>query len=97
MNGLIEGIWFSKYTRFDVNVIEDYHVKGTFAPDAPSDIDYFGYRDTDFYVVKAFGVDAVGEYEMNEHEIEQFVKNNEHAILLKVQDTIDKMEKDNAI
>jgi hypothetical protein len=90
MNGLIENIIFSRYTKFDVNVIEDYNIKGTFDPNAACDIEYYGYRDTDFVVTRAVGVDAVGEYEMTEEEIQSFVDNNRHAILLLVQCAIDK-------
>lgn len=93
MTGLIEGIVFSKYTTFDVFVIEDYNIKGTFHPDAASDIEYYGYRDTDFYIVKAWGTDAVGSYEMTEDEIQNLIDNNKDKILLMVQDEIDKRSK----
>lgn len=95
MNGLIEGIKFSDYTIIDVIVIEDYHVKGSFHPDAASDIDYFGYRDTDFFVHKAYGVDKLGTFEFTQDEISNLVENNYDKLMLCVQNAIDNLENDN--
>ena len=97
MNGLIEDIVFSRYTRFSVNVIDDFNIKGSFNPDAACDIEYFGFRDTDFVVTSAVGIDAVGEYDMTQEEIQQFVDNNYNALLLLVQDKIDKLGEENGI
>lgn len=93
MNGLIEDIKFSKYTTYSVNVIEDYNVPGSFRHDAACDIDYYGYRDTDFVVTEAWCRTAVGSFQMSQEELEFFVEKNHNTLLLQVQDMIDKTEK----
>lgn len=41
---------FSDNIRFSVTDIEDYNIKGSFDPNAASDIEFYGYRETTFTV-----------------------------------------------
>lgn len=41
---------WSPNIRFSVTDIEDYNIKGSFDPNAASDIEFFGYRETTFTV-----------------------------------------------
>lgn len=81
---------FSEYTRFNVTDIEDYHVKGTFDPNAACDTEFYGYRETIFRVSHAEGKDSIGWWMFNEDELRYFIEKNDYQITLIVQDAIDK-------
>ena len=81
---------FSKYTRFNVIDVEDYHVKGSFDPQASCDTEFYGHRETTFTVQSAEGKDSIGWWEFDKDELEYFVEKNGSAITLIVQDAIDK-------
>ena len=84
------GLTFSEYTSFDVTHVEDYHVKGTFNPNAVSDIEFYGYRETTFNVSSAQGKDSVGWWPFDEAELQYFAEKNDDSITLIVQNAIDK-------
>ena len=83
---------FSKNIRFDVEDVEDYHIVGTFDPNAACDTEFFGYRETTFNVVN------VETYHWNlgrwwpddEETTKEFIKHFDDRITLIVQDAIDK-------
>lgn len=81
---------FSEYTRFDVTEVEDYHIVGSFNPNAVSDIEFYGYRETTFKVSSAQGKDNIGWWRFDEDELRYFIESNNDAITLIVQDAIDK-------
>lgn len=81
---------FSEYTRFNVTDIEDYHVKGSFNPNAVCDTEFYGYRETTFNVHSAEGKDSIGWWLFDEDELRYFKENNNDAITLIVHDAIDK-------
>ena len=86
------GLTFSEYTRFDVTDVEDYNVGGSFNPNAVSDIEFYGYRETTFSVSSAQGKDKLTGYwwQFNEDELRYFAENNDDTLTLIVQDAIDK-------
>lgn len=84
------GLTFSEYTKFDVIDVEDYHVKGSFNPNAVSDIEFYGYRETTFRVSAAQGKDSVGWWKFDEDELRYLIEQNDSRITLIVQDAIDK-------
>lgn len=80
-----------------VNVIHDYHVKGSFSPDAPSDLDYYGYRETEFEVVKIIAsADDGATAILSEESAEQYVDKFVDVIELCIQDTLDDLAADEA-
>lgn len=83
---------FSEYTRFNVTDIEDYHVKGSFNPNAVCDTEFYGYRETTFNVHSAEGKDSIGWWSFDEDELRYFVSKNDGAITLIVQNEIDKQK-----
>ena len=84
------GLKFSEYTRFDVTDVEDYNVNGTFNPNAVSDIEFYGYRETTFKVSSAQGKDSIGYWPFDEDELRYFAEKNDSLITLIVQNAIDK-------
>lgn len=83
---------FSEYTRFNVNDVEDYHVKGSFNPNAVCDTEFYGYRETTFNVHSAEGKDSIGYWPFDEDELRYFKEKNDDAITLIVQNEIDKQK-----
>lgn len=87
--------------RYHVTVISDYHIEGSFDPEAPSDLDYYGYRDTEIEVERVEEL-----YHMNgkpqmwiallDYESEPHIESNIDKITLLVQDAIDILEEDTA-
>lgn len=87
----IENIEFSPYTRFSVENISDYHVKGSFDPSASCDTEFYGCRETSFDITVVEGTDATLEWwPFNEVELDYFKTTYEDKIVLLVQDAIDK-------
>lgn len=82
---------FSEYTRFSVSDIEDYHVKGTFNPNAVCDTEFYGYRETTFNIHSAEGKDGIGWSNLDEDELRYFVSKNDSALTLIVQNEIDRI------
>lgn len=81
---------WSEKTRFSVTDVEDYNIKGTFDPNSPSDIEFFGYRETLFTVssvqveiADGLWVEDLFEYAHN------FALDNDDQITLIVQNAID--------
>lgn len=85
-----ENVVFSPYTKFDVIVVSDYNIEGSFSPNAPSDHDYYGYRETEFTVTRAIGITADEEFEFDQDELNYFIENNSEKIEVIVQNLIDK-------
>jgi hypothetical protein len=85
---------FDSSTRLTVDVHNDYHVPGSFEPEAPCDIDFYGHRETDFEVVKVevqwllAGTPYIW-VPMLDHEIDAFCDKNIDKLMLLVQDAID--------
>lgn len=85
------GLTFSEYTKFDVTDVEDYNINGSFNPNAVSDIEFYGYRETTFRVSSAKTKNSRGEWwPVHEDELRYFAEKNDDAITLIVQDAIDK-------
>ncbi len=90
-----------KGIRYNVTVTNDYHIKGSFDPDAPSDLDYYGYRDTELEVTSVSVMWHTGDkaymwVPMLDDEVDAHVESNIDKITLLVQDAIDIMEEDAA-
>lgn len=87
----IDNIVFSQHTRFSVENVSDYHVKGSFDPNASCDTEFFGYRETSFDITTVEGTDSTLKWwPFNEVELDYFKKTYEDKIVLLVQDAIDK-------
>lgn len=85
------GLIFSEYTRFDVTEVEDYNVRGSFNPNAVSDIEFYGYRETTFKVSSAQTKNSRCEWTpVDDNEVRYFAEKNDNALTLIVQDAIDK-------
>lgn len=80
---------FSEHTRFNVEDVEDYEVVGSFDPNSPSDIEFYGFRETTFRVSSAEGKDSVGWWAFDEDELRYFAEKNDDKITLIVQNRID--------
>lgn len=87
----------SEHTRFSVEVTDDYNVKGSFDPNAASDLEFFGYRETHWNIISAVGKDSLGWWPMLDAEVEIMVNRHEDKITLIVQDALDELEADNAV
>ena len=76
-----------------VEVTEDYKVVGSFDPNAPSDLDYFGYRDTEFEVKAVVAKENnAAQLPMDEEWGLIWADERIDSITLKVQDALDEME-----
>lgn len=83
-------IQFSDTIRILVEVFDDYKVEGSFDPNAASDLDYYGYRDTQFDVVDVFELtDVVGYLAIHRDLLPDFLREHEGLIVLAVQDHLD--------
>lgn len=87
------GLKFSKNVRFDVEVISDYKIEGTFNPNAACDTEYYGYRETDFKLTNVESlVDRVG-YELwlpdTQEVVDDFYEYFYHKLTLIIQNAID--------
>jgi hypothetical protein len=94
MKDYIYNLWHKEQrVMFNVRVNDDYKVPATFDHDSPSDLDYFGYRETDFTVVAAWqhGDDRNYPHKMSESEIAQFVERECDLLELIVQDKLDEL------
>lgn len=88
-------IRFLKHYTVYVEVTEDYHVKGSFDPNAACDIDYFGVRDTEFEVIEVIDHRRNrAKLPMHEEERNYWVEQNYNRLLLAVQDELDKVDVD---
>lgn len=82
----------SEHTRFTVEVIDDYNVKGSFDPNAASDVEFFGYRETQWDLLSADGKDSVGWWPMTGEELSCLMKRYEDKMTTIIQDAIDDLE-----
>jgi len=71
-----------------VDLEDDYRVEGSFDPDAPSDLDYYGYRDTVFTIVRAKFPDI--ELTVDGEQAYDSLRDKIDYITLTLQDTLDK-------
>lgn len=81
---------YSDVTTLLIEDIEDYNVKGTFDPQAASDIEFYGYRETTFKIVDGsrnsiFG----GSWPIHEEELDYYRNHCDDEITLMVQDYLD--------
>lgn len=89
-----ENLQFSKHTRFSVENVVDYHVKGTFDPNAVCDTEYYGYRETTFDLTGVSNkVQSIG-YELwlpetDKEYLDDFSKHFDNNLTLIVQNAID--------
>lgn len=81
---------FSDSVRLNIVDIEDYNIIGSFDPDAPSDIDYYGYRETCFKIQSAEVQTNTGWWPMHDDEVRYIEENYDSRVTLLVQDAIDK-------
>lgn len=84
---------FSKNIRFDVEDVEDYHIVGTFDPNAACDTEFFGYRETTFNVVNVESRYEEGSelwLPDTEDTVKEFKNYFDDRLTLIVQDAIDK-------
>lgn len=81
---------WSPHCRFSVTDIDDYNIKGTFDPNAASDIEFYGYRETTFTVssVEILLMDDLWVEDETSLK-EQFIKYYEDKLTLIVQEAID--------
>lgn len=81
---------FSDNIRFSVTDIEDYNIKGSFDPNAASDIEFYGYRETTFTVSS---VEIRLNYNLWVEDVtqlkEEFLTAHDDQITLIVQNAID--------
>jgi hypothetical protein len=83
------GIKYSETIRINVVDIDDYNINGSFNPNAASDIEFYGYRETTFKVESAEVKTATGWWPMHEDEVRYISELNDSVTLL-VQNEIDK-------
>lgn len=85
-------------TKFDVVVIDDYKIKGSFDPNSPSDTDFYGYRETVFDVTSTYNEALVAGYSLylpNSKEVtDEFAKYFDNEITLIVQNALDEKDID---
>lgn len=86
---ILNDLKLSKYTTFSVLVLDDYNIEGSFDPDAASDIDYYGYRETCWEIIEAQGHDSLGSWVMNQYELNTLMKIHEGAMTLIIQNKLD--------
>lgn len=79
------------FTRFSVSDIEDYNINGSFDPNAASDIEFYGYRETTFNVtcVESFYRTDNQWWPMSDDEQKEFLTGYDDQITLIVQNAID--------
>lgn len=80
---------FSESTRFSAIDIDDYNIKGSFDPNAESDIEFYGYRETSFFVVCVETKHDGRWLPMTDDGQKEFVKYYDDQITLIVQNAID--------
>lgn len=85
------GLTYSKQIRFDVSNVEDYNIVGSFDPNATSDIEYYGYRETTFKVDGVETKDKLTGYywPINDDEVRYFSEKHNDQLTLIVQNYID--------
>lgn len=81
---------------FDVEDVEDYDIKGSFDPDSPSDIDYYGYRETTFTVTNIFIPKLLDDCSvlvpLPQDEVGYYSENYDREFTLVVQKALDEKE-----
>lgn len=87
----LHNLKFSDNTRFSVVDIDDYNIKGTFDPNAESDIEFFGYRETTFTIVsvESFYLSDNRWWPQTEESQKEFSTYYDDQITLIVQNAID--------
>lgn len=76
-----------------VEVTSDYNVVGNFDPNASSDLEYYGYRETEFEVTAVVNeVDNIARLPLSEEAQDFFCDENIDMLTLKVQDALDEVK-----
>jgi hypothetical protein len=82
---------FSEIARFDVEDVDDYNINGTFNPNASSDVEFYGFRETTFKVTSVENRTITGKWvPFNDDEVKFFANYYDDTLTLIVQDAIDK-------
>lgn len=68
-----------------IDLIDDYTIKGSFNPNASCDLEYYGYRETDYTVISATYLDV----ELTEEEYSVLVNYERGLVTLAIQNEID--------
>jgi hypothetical protein len=78
--------------------VEDYNIKGSFDPNSPSDIEYYGYRETTFTITNMFAPTIIDGCSlllpMDKSEIDFYSKNYDRQLTLIVQQALDEKSTD---
>lgn len=80
---------YSENIRLNIVDIDDYHIKGSFNPNAESDIEFYGYRETTYVVQSGEAKTTTGWWPLLEDEVRYIAENNDSDLTLLVQNAID--------
>lgn len=86
---LYEVPFSAQNVRLNIVDITDYHVKGSFCPNAACDIEFYGCRETTFVVESAETKTSTGWWPMHDDEVRSLAENFDSDITLLVQNAID--------
>lgn len=71
--------------------VDDYHIKGTYDPNAACDIEFFGYRETSFDIVAgSFTHDGI-TIQLDEQQLDYYRKDCNDSITYIVQGYLDEL------
>lgn len=77
-----------------LKVLSDVNYPGTFHPDAPSDNDYFGFRETEYEVERAtLHMGLAGDVDLDESEINNIIMKHNPQITRSLQWMIDQEDR----
>lgn len=87
---------FSDNTRFNVEDVEDYCIKGTFDPKAVCDTEFYGYRETTFKVTCVESLSRIDQkwWPSCDESLKEFSHYYDDQITLIVQNAIDDKQGD---
>lgn len=72
--------------------VDDYNIKGTFNPNAESDIEFFGYRETSFDIVGGSLTHNGVTIQLDEVQLDYYRKDCNNTITYLVQGFLDSVE-----
>ncbi len=90
------GVYLNEFKaiRFDAEVLDDYNIKATFDHDSPSDIDFYGHRETEYKVLSVESLVDGKWIGVNDENVNAFIEYYDGEITLAIQDAIDKQNGD---
>jgi hypothetical protein len=82
---------YSDTTTLGIEDIEDYNIKGTFDPNAESDIEFYGFRETTFTIAYGYRTDGFDDYKwpIHEEELDYYRNHCDTEVTLLLQDYLD--------